>query len=234
MIRVKRGGQLPRAAAAALLLLPLATPGIGRAEGPAGAPFGAASTAAKPEPARPVPAGPSRPDPARSAVKPPPDRLPAVTCTDSIRLALRGIRIPVEGVDARALRDNFDETRGGHRHAALDIVAARGTRVLAVEMGTIAKLFPSREGGLTVYQFDRTGTYSYYYAHLDRYADGLREGMAVKQGDPIGFVGTSGNAPVEAPHLHFAIYRLGPAKRWWEGTPINPFPIFTAHLEEAP
>jgi len=83
----------------------------------------------------------------------------------------------------------------------------------------------SKPGGITIYQFDPTEQYCYYYAHLDRYADGIRENMSVMRGDLIGYVGTTGNAPSSSPHLHFAIFKLGPEKRWWEGTPINPYPL---------
>jgi peptidoglycan LD-endopeptidase LytH len=111
------------------------------------------------------------------------------------------------------------------QHEALDILAPRNTPVLAVEDGTIARLFYSKAGGITVYQFDRTTTFCYYYAHLERYADGLREGVSVRRGQTLGFVGTSGNAPKTTPHLHFAIFRLTDAKRWWEGTPIDPYDV---------
>ena len=96
----------------------------------------------------------------------------------------------------------------------------------AVEDGHIQKLFTSKAGGLTIYQFDPTGTFTYYYAHLDRYADGLGEGQLVKRGDVIGYVGSTGNASPDAPHLHFAIFRLGPEKQWWKGEPINPYLVF--------
>jgi murein DD-endopeptidase MepM/ murein hydrolase activator NlpD len=96
---------------------------------------------------------------------------------------------------------------------------------VAVEDGRIEKLFNSDAGGLTIYQFDPARRFSYYYAHLDRYADGLAEGQAVKRGQVVGYVGFTGNASPEGPHLHFAIYSLGPEKRWHEGTPLNPFPV---------
>ena len=86
-------------------------------------------------------------------------------------------------------------------------------------------MFDSKPGGLTVYQFDPAQKYAYYYAHLDRYADGLKDGLLVKKGDVIGYVGTTGNADPNTPHLHFAIFELGPEKRWWEGKPINPYPL---------
>ena len=141
----------------------------------------------------------------------------------------RQLIIPVEGVSGVNIQDTFDQGRGTERkHEATDIVAPRGTPVIAADDGTIKKLFLSKPGGLTIYQFDPTETFSYYYAHLDRYADGIREGMSVRQGDVIGYVGTTGNAPPDAPHLHFGIFRLGPEKRWWEGTPIDPYPILSS------
>ena len=137
----------------------------------------------------------------------------------------RDLLIPVEGVDGDDLRDTFSEARGARRHQALDIMAPRHTPVRAVEDGRIAKLFSSKAGGLTVYMFDPSETYCYYYAHLDRYAPGLKEGQTVRRGDLIGYVGSTGNAPPNAPHLHFAIFRLSSEKKWWEGEPINPYPI---------
>jgi murein DD-endopeptidase MepM/ murein hydrolase activator NlpD len=131
--------------------------------------------------------------------------------------------IPVQGVDARDLRGDFNEMRGGHRHEAIDIMAARGTPVLAAGDGTVAKLFLSKPGGLTVYQFDESETYCYYYAHLDRYTAGLKEGARLRKGEVLGYVGSTGNASPDAPHLHFAIFKLGPERRWWEGTAIDPY-----------
>ena len=138
---------------------------------------------------------------------------------------LRGrlLTLPVQGVRAEQLTDTFEQGRAGRRHEALDIMAARGTPVVAVEDGRIAKLFTSKPGGLTVYQFDPDRRYAYYYAHLDRYADGLREGASVRRGQVIGYVGSTGNANPDAPHLHFAIFRLGPLKQWWTGLPVNPY-----------
>ena len=147
--------------------------------------------------------------------------------TSHVELDRRDLLIPVQGVEPDALKaSQFGDTRGGTRkHEALDILAPRNTPVLAVEDGTIARLFLSKTGGITVYQFDPTGTYTYYYAHLERYAEGLREGQKVKRGQTLGYVGTSGNAPKDTPHLHFAIFRLTAEKRWWEGTPIDPFEV---------
>lgn len=138
----------------------------------------------------------------------------------------RDLEIPVEGVEPEQLSRSFADTRGAtRRHEAIDILAARNTPVRAVEDGVIARLFHSRAGGITIYQFDPTERYCYYYAHLERYADGLREGARVRKGQVIGYVGTSGNAPKDTPHLHFAVFRLTEEKRWWEGTPIDPYNV---------
>jgi murein DD-endopeptidase MepM/ murein hydrolase activator NlpD len=141
-------------------------------------------------------------------------------------LAGRKLQIPVDGVNGDTLVRSYHDARtGGREHEALDILAPRNTPVVAVEDGTIAKLFFSKAGGITVYQFDPGKDYSYYYAHLERYADGLKEGATVHRGQLLGYVGTSGNAPKDTPHLHFAIFRLTADKHWWEGTPIDPYDI---------
>lgn len=136
------------------------------------------------------------------------------------------LMIPVEGMKLAQLSDNFDQPRGTERHhEALDIMAPKGTKVLAVADGKVAKLFDSKAGGLTVYQFDPEDKLAYYYAHLDKYADGLKEGAVIKRGDLIGYVGVTGNSDPNAPHLHFAVFELTPEKQWWKGTPLNPFPM---------
>jgi murein DD-endopeptidase MepM/ murein hydrolase activator NlpD len=148
------------------------------------------------------------------------------TAPGRVLAADRNVIIPVAGIRTRDLRDNFiDRRSGGRPHNAIDIMAARGTPVVAAVDGTVRKLFTSRAGGLTIYQFDRAEEKVYYYAHLDHYADGLREGEDVQRGTVIGYVGTSGNAPATSPHLHFAIQRLPPTKEWWKGEAIDPFPI---------
>jgi murein DD-endopeptidase MepM/ murein hydrolase activator NlpD len=145
----------------------------------------------------------------------------------AIDLRRRDLMVPVEGVTRAALVNSFRDRRNGNRqHEAIDILAPRGTPVLAVEGGTIEKLFTSVRGGLTIYQFDRTRTYTYYYAHLDRYQVGLREGQRVERGQVIGFVGTTGNAPKTTPHLHFAILLLSDKKQWWDGEAINPYDVW--------
>ena len=138
----------------------------------------------------------------------------------------RDLAMPVDGVDGDDLRDTFHDTRAGSRpHEALDIMAPRGTPVRAVRDGHIEKLFTSDAGGLTIYQFEPSGIYAYYYAHLDGYAPGVHEGQPVRRGEILGYVGSTGNASPDAPHLHFAIFRLGPERRWWDGLPLNPYPL---------
>ncbi|HXU47385.1 MAG TPA: M23 family metallopeptidase, partial [Thermoanaerobaculia bacterium] len=136
----------------------------------------------------------------------------------------RRLAIPVAGIAAGELRDTYTESRGDHPHDAIDILSPRGRPVLAADDGRIEKLFYSQRGGITVYQFDPTATYAYYYAHLDAYAPGLAEGLDVRRGTVLGYVGTSGNAPPGAPHLHFQVFRLTPEKHWWQGQAINPYP----------
>jgi murein DD-endopeptidase MepM/ murein hydrolase activator NlpD len=139
-------------------------------------------------------------------------------------LRARHLLIPIDGIRPADLRDSFAEARDQTRqHEALDILAPRNTPVRAVENGTIAKLFTSKAGGITIYEFDPTTRYAYYYAHLQRYADGLKERDAVNRGQIIGYVGTTGNAPPNTPHLHFAIFTLTADKHWWQGTAVDPF-----------
>jgi murein DD-endopeptidase MepM/ murein hydrolase activator NlpD len=141
-------------------------------------------------------------------------------------LRRRRLEVPLGTIDRVRLRSSFDERRGGsRRHEAMDLLAPRHTPVVAVEAGIIARLFTSKAGGITVYQFDPTTTYAFYYAHLERYAAGLVEGATVSRGQVLGYVGTSGNAPKDTPHLHFAIFVLDEDKRWWQGTPIDPFTV---------
>ena len=157
----------------------------------------------------------------------PTGKAPAATTASRIPPGTR-LLVPVEGIEPARLHDTFEDARGGGSrvHEALDIMAPRGTPVLAATGGTIEKLFTSDAGGLTIYQFGPRREHVYYYAHLDRYAAGLREGQAVERGEVIGYVGSTGNANEDAPHLHFAIFVLGPEKRWWQGTAINPYPLF--------
>ena len=147
--------------------------------------------------------------------------------TDISQLRLRVLTLPVQGVMPAQLSDTYTQARAaGAPHEAIDIMSARGTPVLAVEDGKVAKLFLSKPGGITIYQFDPASQYAYYYAHLDRYAEGLTEGASLRKGQVIGYVGSTGNASPDAPHLHFAIFKLEPERQWWRGTPLNPYLVW--------
>ena len=141
--------------------------------------------------------------------------------------------LPLEGLRLADLHDTFNEIHNGHAHEAVDIMAPRGTPVHAAVSGTIRKLFLSKPGGNTIYEFDEGGEHCYYYAHLDRYAQGLREGMRVERGDIIAYVGSTGNADPRTPHLHFAIFELGPEREWWKGKAIDPYPGLVEALKNS-
>jgi murein DD-endopeptidase MepM/ murein hydrolase activator NlpD len=172
------------------------------------------------------------PLPVLNVITPPPPA-PAVPSPAEVAVPTPGagesplphLAMPIAGVNPDKLIDTFNEMHDGHKHEALDILAPRGTPVLAVAEGMVVKLFTSKLGGLTVYQFDDSRTYCYYYAHLDRYAAGLKENTLLRMGEVLGYVGSTGNASPEAPHLHFAVTRLGPDKEWWRGTAIDPLPL---------
>jgi murein DD-endopeptidase MepM/ murein hydrolase activator NlpD len=144
-------------------------------------------------------------------------------------LQARNLRLPIDDARVEAMKGGFAERRdnGGRPHEAVDILAPRNTPVHAVEDGMIAKLFFSKAGGITIYQFDPTERFCYYYAHLERYASGLKDGQHVSRGDVIGYVGTTGNAPPNTPHLHFAVFELDQERRWWKGRALDPYLVFT-------
>ncbi len=169
---------------------------------------------------------PPRPVATRGTLDPVP-RLQQPLDADIQQLRARHLTVPIAGADVERWKGSFAEGRVGHRHEAVDIPAPRNTPIHAVEQGSIARLFVSRLGGLTVYQFDPARRFVYYYAHLDRYADNLHDGDPVARGQIIGFVGTTGDAPPDFPHLHFAIYRVENPQRWWEGTPMDPYLVFS-------
>ena len=157
------------------------------------------------------------------------NRLLAILMALGAVVRCQDIGLPIKGIKTNDLHGSFNDLHSGHRHEAIDILKPKGTPVRAVVSGTIRKL-PKRNktGGITIYQVDDSERYCYYYAHLDRYARGLREGKHVKQGDVIGHVGFTGNATKKAPHLHFAILEMGPEKQWWKGKPIDPFAPLSA------
>lgn len=182
----------------------------------------AAAPPVTPAPAAPAPHSAAPP----AAAVPPGGAPPPMLARPPADLLARDLLVPVQGIPRTGLLDTYDNARGqGRVHNAIDIMATRGTPVLAVEAGRIAKLFTSKLGGLTIYQYDPTETYCYYYAHLDRYAPGLKEGDQVSRGQVIAYVGSTGDASPDGPHLHFEITRLHADKKWWQGDAINPYPI---------
>lgn len=168
-------------------------------------------------------------DPAQSEAEASVAAEPAVRSTPALNepahLDAEAVIIPVAGARREDLRPMFDEMRGSRRHRAIDIMAPRGTPVLAAIDGSVGKLFLSRPGGITIYQYDPTRTWIYYYAHLDAYAPGLAEGQQLRRGDVIGYVGSTGNVPPGAPHLHFSIEKLAEPGKWWKSDPVDPYPI---------
>jgi murein DD-endopeptidase MepM/ murein hydrolase activator NlpD len=150
----------------------------------------------------------------------------------SLTFASSGLVIPVIGITAAELADTYTQSRGGGSrvHNAIDIMAPRGTPVVSASDGFVEKLYFSRGGGgITAYVRSPDGQFLHYYAHLDAYASSLREGQRIRRGDPIGTVGISGNASPSGPHLHYAIYRMSPGERWWQGAPINPYPLLAGN-----
>jgi murein DD-endopeptidase MepM/ murein hydrolase activator NlpD len=169
----------------------------------------------------------ARPEPETRPVTSTAPSSPREPLAPEAALAARGLIIPVEGVDPSRVRDSYTAARGGRTHDAVDIMAPRGTPVIAADAGTILRLRQNDAGGITIYQLDPDGRFVYYYAHLDRYENGLVEGMAVRQGDVLGFVGTTGNAPKDTPHLHFQVMVYRGRGQYWGGDPINPHPYMT-------
>jgi murein DD-endopeptidase MepM/ murein hydrolase activator NlpD len=148
-----------------------------------------------------------------------------VTPEDLAYLRARKLIVPVAGIFAARIPPSFDEMRGARRHNALDILAPRGTPVLSADDGSVAKIDTSAGGGLSLYVAGPAERFIFYYAHLDSYRRGIAEGMRVQKGDTIGYVGTTGNAPANTPHLHFAIALADEDHRWWKGTPLDPLPL---------
>jgi murein DD-endopeptidase MepM/ murein hydrolase activator NlpD len=155
-----------------------------------------------------------------------PDKGPPVVVAEQVLVGPSGLAIPVTGIKPEQLTDTYDAARGaGRRHDAIDIMAAEGTPVVAAADGTVEKLFNSARGGTTVYVRSPDQKWMYYYAHLMAYAPGLHEGQVVKRGQVLAQVGHTGDASASGPHLHFAINTMGQNERWWQGTPINPYPL---------
>ena len=157
-----------------------------------------------------------------------PGGAPTVSIAEGVEVGPAGLAIPVAGVKANQLTDTFTQARAGgaRTHDAIDIIAAEGTPVIAAADGTVEKLFFSQGGGgITAYVRSPDHRWTYYYAHLSAYAPGLAEGQHVRRGQVIARVGHTGDASASGPHLHFAINRMQPGERWWQGAPINPYPL---------
>lgn len=155
-----------------------------------------------------------------------PGQAPPLAIAEGVEVGPAGLAIPVAGVKQGQLLDTFDQARAaGRRHDAIDIMAAEGAPVIAAADGTVEKLFNSVRGGITIYERSADRRWIYYYAHLQSYAPGLREGQRVRRGQIIARVGHTGDASAAGPHLHFAINQMAPGERWWHGTPINPYPL---------
>lgn len=149
----------------------------------------------------------------------------AIPSTELDALRETGLLIPVLGVSLDRIQDSFDAARdGGRRHDAVDIMAPRGTAVISATDGVVLRVGSNALGGNTVWVAGADPRFVFYYAHLDRYANGMRAGTRVSRGTTLGYVGTSGNAPPQTPHLHFQVMRVTDTARWWNGTPVNPYP----------
>ena len=156
---------------------------------------------------------------------------PADALSDAEYLWSRRLMVPVAGIAPEEVRDTYHAKRGARLHRALDILAPRRTPVLATDDGRIFKLRRNALGGITLYLVDTEERFIYYYAHLQSYRAGLAAGDRVEKGEVIAYVGTSGNAPRNTPHLHFQMSRLDNLERWGRATPMNPHPFFALEGE---
>lgn len=181
-----------------------------------------------PEGESPAPSGPSA---AGSSPRP---SLATATMVPTARIAAaieklrdRDLIIPVAGVGPSRIEDTFTEGRDGgeRRHNAVDILAPRNTPVVSVDDGVVLRMSTNTLGGITIYTTDRDRDFVYYYAHLDHYQNDMVVGRSIRKGDTLGFVGTTGNAPRDVPHLHFQIMLWPADGKWWNGEPVNPYPV---------
>ena len=173
-------------------------------------------------------ATPAEVSPAGEKVTIDPPLQPPVTIAEGVTVGPAGLAVPVQGIKPEQLTDTYTQARAGgaRTHDAIDIMAPEGTPVVAAADGTVEKLFFSKGGGgITAYVRSPDTRWTYYYAHLQGYAPGLAEGQKVRRGQLVGRVGHTGNANPAGPHLHFAINRMEPGQSWWQGSPINPYPL---------
>lgn len=131
------------------------------------------------------------------------------------------IVMPVPGVTKKQIANTWQAPRGNRRHEGQDIFAKRGTPIYSATRGYVYKIGENNLGGQTVSVIGAGGRV-YYYAHLDAYAEGLKEGDYVTPQTKLGFVGTTGNAQGTPPHLHFGVYTPSGA--------INPLPLLRDDL----
>jgi len=186
-------------------------------------------------PQRPIYRPPPRPPVTQTGDTRPTTTAAAPEPDDVQYLRKRRLIIPVTGILAEQLHNDFNASRsGGRRHNAIDILAPYGTPVIAADDGYIVRLTRNRFGGTVIYATDPEERVVYYYAHLAGYHDGVSDGKQIAKGDTIGYVGTSGNAPKDTPHLHFQITRMRPGGRYWAGQPLNPYPILREAVDEKP
>ena len=185
----------------------------------------------EPRPASPAPA--ASPSDATAPIVPPPT--PGSVSADVEYLRDRHLLVPVAGADMSKVEDTFYEDRdGGERtHHALDILAPRGTPILSADDGRILRMSNSTLGGICMYAVDTNGRIVYYYAHMDHYNDAMSPGRTIVKGDTLGYVGTTGNAPKDTPHLHFQVMRWPADGKYWNGEPIDPFTLLGGGTHEA-
>jgi hypothetical protein len=133
------------------------------------------------------------------------------------------IVFPVLG--AARYTDDFGDARPGGPHQGIDMVAAKKSLALAAEAGKVKFWTTSVSAGCMLYLYGASGT-TYYYIHLNNdltrgnddrgkcvagsaYATGLKDGAKVAAGQPVGFVGDSGDAEGSHAHLHFEVHAGG-------------------------
>jgi murein DD-endopeptidase MepM/ murein hydrolase activator NlpD len=179
---------------------------------------------------------PPAPKAAVAAAVPVPAEPSAPGASDAEYLADRHLLVPVAGADMSKVADSFDDGRSGDRtHHAIDILAPRGTPILAADDGKILRMSSNNLGGITMYTVDPANRLVYYYAHMDHYNDAMSPGRTIVKGDTLGFVGTTGDAPKDTPHLHFQVMAWPADGKYWNGVPIDPYQALggATHLAHA-
>ena len=189
-------------------------------------PVSAKSVTAKPVIAKPVTAKPAGKKTVRATYRPV-QRFPFKLVSSPSLDGMPEMVPPLENLGLHELGDSFAAMRMGRlRHNAIDIMRPLGDPLIAVVDGVVEKLYNSRLGGITLYLLDKDKRFRFYYAHLDRYAEGIEEGMEIQKGDVLGYVGKTGNARWTDPHLHFQVMTTEATGSWWKAAAVlNPYPI---------